>query len=141
MPPCVLVADSDPATRVAVVGPLLQAGYRVVEYDSPLRALAHVRTAATPHLAVVRRDPGQPLHLDRFFLAVRADAELSRRHRYLCLDSAAAGPALVPAALAHLLGQLGVPLITTPCVPERLVALVGTLAAQLQVSSDQVSCA
>ncbi len=30
MPPCVLIADSDPATRVAVVGLLLQAGYRVV---------------------------------------------------------------------------------------------------------------
>ncbi len=143
MPPCVLVADSDPATRAAMVRPLLQAGYRVVEYDNPLRVLAHLRTAAaaTPHLALVRRDPAQPLPLDRFFLAVRADAALSRRHRYICLDSAAAGPALGPAELAHLLGQLGVPLITTPCVPERLVALVGTLAAQLQVPSDRVSCA
>ena len=139
MPPCVLVADPHSATRAAVVGPLLQAGYRVVAYDSPMQVFAHLRTAATPHIAIVSRNQEAHPHLDRFFLAVQADAELSSRHRYICMGPA--GPALVPAALAHLLGQLGVPLIAMPCRPELLVALVGTLAAQLHVPSGSVSCA
>ncbi len=84
MPPCVLVGDHHPTTRAAVVEPLLQAGYQVVAYDSPMQLLAHLRTAATPHIAIVSRNQEAHLGLDRSFLAVRADAELSSRHRYIC---------------------------------------------------------
>jgi CheY-like chemotaxis protein len=123
----VLVVDDDAPTREALSWALTDEGHEVAEAASGRQALEVLRAARDRWVVLV--DYRMPdLDGEALLRSVAADAHLAARHAYIGMT---ASPESLPAAVAQLQTQLGVPLLGKPFDLDDLYTAVARAAARL----------
>jgi CheY-like chemotaxis protein len=127
-PSTALIVDGDEILRDTICALLDDAGYTVLEAETPVAAMATLCTF--PHAIVLIFSNTEPVDHPalRFFTEIAATPALATRHAYLYLTTT---PKAMPPALTRVLAQVGAPTLAKPFELQPLLDAVALAVAQL----------